>query len=364
MNRYLLVDSGCGACSSIARQVQNEVDDILTVRSLSDKGITQHLDTALPGWKWEPMVLEVSDDGKDVKAYAGVPMRIRLLQLLGIPKAFRLASIMYQSTRPLVDLQDRRTFLKYGSGVVAGLAVVGLKPLQRPLNYVVETDEGDVTGRYLTGQELELAIAEATSTTKYGAFAAFLMERGYSENSNVTTGFMVESEGRTPVLHVSFSFFNSTENSEVMIKHVRHGSDVEVIMGILKKEKGVVNEMDVYKAFPDRVEHIKTYVRSGNSIIEKPPGTSTTITAIYTSDELEEGVLVDKCNLCQVICGSILTLTCSAGVKGLCILICGAFSGPAAIACAPICYILTTLICVWFSTTECSITCKKRKYCP
>lgn len=51
MNRYLLFNAGCGACSSIARQAQDEVDDILTVRSLADKEIKLHLDTALPGWK-------------------------------------------------------------------------------------------------------------------------------------------------------------------------------------------------------------------------------------------------------------------------------------------------------------------------
>ena len=310
------------------------------------------------------MVLEVSDDGKDVKVYTGVNMRIRLLQLIGIPRAFRIASIMFKSTQSLIDRQDRRTFLKYGSSVVAGLAVVGLRPLQRQLSYVVETDEGEVTGRYLAGKELELAIAEATSTTAFGAFAAFLMERGYSENRNNLTGFMVEATNRTPVLHVSLSFFNSSENSEVMVKHVRHGSDVEVIMGILKKENGVVNAMDVYEAFPDGVEHTKTFVRSGNSIIEKPPGASSTITAIYTSVALEEGVLVDKCKLCLVICDSILSLSCSAGSRGLCILICGAFSGPATLACPAICWILTTIICVWLFTGECSGTCKRRGFCP
>jgi len=246
---------------------------------------------------------------------------------------------------------------------LAGLAVIGLKPVQQPLSYVVETDEGDVTGRYLTGEELRSAITEATSTTEYRSFSSYLMERGYSENRSGITGFMVESSGRTPVLHVTLSFANTAVSGEVIVKYLRHGSETETIMGILKQKNGTINAMEVYQAFPDRVEHTKTYARSGNSIIERPPGNSTSATAIYTADQLEEGVLVDKCNLCTLICGSVIALTCSAGAKALCTLICAAFSGPAAVACPGVCWVVTTVICVWLSNLSCPALCKKYKFC-
>ena len=49
--------------------------------------------------------MEVSDT-KEVRVYTGVYMRLRLIQLLGISKAARVASIVYQSIQTLVPVPD------------------------------------------------------------------------------------------------------------------------------------------------------------------------------------------------------------------------------------------------------------------
>ena len=103
MERYLLFDSGCSLCTSIARQVENASDGKLMARSLRDPDVRSVLDEVKPGWRWEPMLLEV--DGDRRRVYAGVGLRARLVRVLGPRRALRLAG-----------------------GLLAGLVLGGLMP--------------------------------------------------------------------------------------------------------------------------------------------------------------------------------------------------------------------------------------------
>jgi len=61
MESYLLFDSGCSLCSSIARKVEDVTAGKLVARSLRDPDVRSILDEVNPGWRWEPMLLEVND---------------------------------------------------------------------------------------------------------------------------------------------------------------------------------------------------------------------------------------------------------------------------------------------------------------
>ena len=165
MYHYLLADLGCGTCSSISNRIREEVGDTIIVRGLAEMEIQQYLKKALPEWKREPMLMEVSEDGENIQVYTGVLMRLRLIQILGITTAWRVVSLVYQSVRPVISISERRTFLKYSGGVAAGLAVLGLRPLQTQAKLVLEnTDTNErATVTELTGADLENAVVESES---------------------------------------------------------------------------------------------------------------------------------------------------------------------------------------------------------
>lgn len=59
MQRYLLFDSECLACNSIARAIETAAKGWLVARSLSDQEMQQLLTQAKSHWKREPTLLEV-----------------------------------------------------------------------------------------------------------------------------------------------------------------------------------------------------------------------------------------------------------------------------------------------------------------
>jgi hypothetical protein len=56
------------------------------------------LDTARPGWTWEPMLVEVR--GERVRVYTGLKMRSRLVTGLGPRRAVRVAQLVEQALAP------------------------------------------------------------------------------------------------------------------------------------------------------------------------------------------------------------------------------------------------------------------------
>jgi len=134
--------------------------------------------------------------------------------------------------------------------------------------------------------------------------------------------------------------------------------------GIMQHDNnGTVSAVDVYEALSDRVSHFTTYARSGGSIIERPPNQTGVAAAGVAVLPLDEEILVDKCSICKFVCNIVVSLSCGRGIPAICGIACASFTGPAAIACTPICYLVTTAICVWISQEGCPELCKRIKFC-
>ncbi|HXF69591.1 MAG TPA: hypothetical protein VNK89_07270 [Thermoflexus sp.] len=121
--RWLLYDSGCSACAALAREVEALSGGRLGVRSLREPEVQALLNRARPGWRWEPMLLEV--DGEQVRVYAGLAMRMWLLRVLGPVRAWRVAQAVARLGGPVLGVDwGRRRLLQQG-GALAGLVLLG-----------------------------------------------------------------------------------------------------------------------------------------------------------------------------------------------------------------------------------------------
>jgi predicted DCC family thiol-disulfide oxidoreductase YuxK len=100
--RYLLFDGGCAVCAALAREVETLSGGRLGVRSLRDPEVRALLDRARPGWRWEPMLLEI--EGERVRVFTGLAMRWRLVQLLGPVRALRVAQVVARHGGPVLGV--------------------------------------------------------------------------------------------------------------------------------------------------------------------------------------------------------------------------------------------------------------------
>ena len=122
MERYLLFDAGCLACSTLARSIAQETQQWLTTRSLRDPEMQQLLAQAKPEWRWEPTLLEV--EGSDIRVYTNLSLRMKLLTGLGPHKAWHIAQLTHQSIKQgNKPVGARRKFLQQAGLVAGGLAV-------------------------------------------------------------------------------------------------------------------------------------------------------------------------------------------------------------------------------------------------
>ncbi len=116
----LLFDSACPRCSDVAALVRAS-GSRLEVRSLHEPDIKELLDNALPGWNWEPMLIEGSEDR--VRVHKGFGLRLRLISLLGPRQALAVARAASQ-TQPSRTGVDRRSFLARSAAAAGGLVGV------------------------------------------------------------------------------------------------------------------------------------------------------------------------------------------------------------------------------------------------
>lgn len=130
MQRYLLFDGGCTACTRVALQVEQLSNGWMRARSLSDPTMKVFLTKGRPNWKWEPTLIEI--DGQNVTVFTGLPMSIRILAALGPRRAWQIAQHVREAehvqsaSRPFTS--ERRTFLKrmslaIGAGLVPALGL-------------------------------------------------------------------------------------------------------------------------------------------------------------------------------------------------------------------------------------------------
>ena len=88
MRRFLLYDDKCERCGNIARTVERNGNGWLMIRGLSDPDVRKMLDSAKPGWKWQPMLAALK--GNRIRLYSGAMMILRLGLGLGPLRAFRI----------------------------------------------------------------------------------------------------------------------------------------------------------------------------------------------------------------------------------------------------------------------------------
>ncbi len=127
-NYWLLYDSGCSVCAALAREVETRSGGRLGVRSLREPEIQALLDRVRPGWRWEPMLLEI--EGERIRVFTGLTMRLRLVQILGPARALRVARVVARHGGPVLGVDwGRRDFLRRATGALAGwIALRGLGP--------------------------------------------------------------------------------------------------------------------------------------------------------------------------------------------------------------------------------------------
>ncbi len=363
MYRYLLYDSGCGICAHSVGQIKEEVDGILTVRGLSEMEIQQYLNRAKPDWEWEPMLLEVSEDGEEIRVYNGVFMRLRLIQLLGISKSWRVLSSVYQSVNTTISAPERRRFLKYSGGVVAGLAVVGLRPLQSHAELVLENPDSDekATVKELSGPELQDALDEASSRSEFDKFATYFSERGYNTDNTSGTAVLIESKSRTPILIVSIQFVNPATDDVSAVKYQRHGTQTSISAGAIHKTDDVATSVDMHEVVSGSVKHTRTVRRnSDGSVVDEPVGQNSGDSHVIVppGDNLAQ----NSCNDCLMVCGTLYAALCGGTGAWACVVICPTM-GPLAGFCAVVCGILWAMMCFWQGTWTCNKACKWLGYC-
>ena len=115
--QYLLFDGGCSVCAALAREVETLSGGRLGVRNLRDPEIQVLLNRARPGWRWEPMLVEI--DGEQVRVFAGLAMRMRLLQILGPARALRVARAVARHGGPVLGVDwGRRRLLQQMTGAL------------------------------------------------------------------------------------------------------------------------------------------------------------------------------------------------------------------------------------------------------
>ena len=121
--RYLLFDSGCSVCAALAREVEARSGGRLGVRSLREPEVRALLDRARPGWRWEPMLVEI--EGERVRVFTGLAVRWRLVQVLGPVRALRVAQAVARHGGPVLGVDwGRRDFLRRAGGALAGWFVL------------------------------------------------------------------------------------------------------------------------------------------------------------------------------------------------------------------------------------------------
>ncbi len=359
LNRYLLYNAGCGTCSSIAEKINEVAGEVLVVRSLSELEIQQLLKNARPDWKWEPMLMEVSAD-KNISVYAGINMRLRLMQTLGISKALRVASLVYDSTHPA--LPERRSFLKYGGSVAAGLVVLGLRPSQLNASQSIENpDTGtQATVRQLTGAELENAIVEAEGNADFSKLLTHLTNDGYSKNRGNASAVSISADNKETVTVVTMPFAGSSDNASSQIKFASSNSRSEVGAGKFDWLGGEFSRARVFEVVSGVVRHTRTFRKGEDgSIIEDPVGQSSSRSIL----PLDSSVHPASCSGCMKICALIWDYGCTLSQVILCGVICAAYTGPGAVLCPFICLAIYVFLCWWQENFVCSEACRMGGYC-
>jgi len=138
MKRFLLFDSGCSVCNTLAQAIEEEANGWLQAASLHEPSMQHILNRVAPDWSWEPMLLEITT--RKTRVFTGLSMRARLVKGLGLKRAYQIAQLVYETNRDNVD-QGRRQFLRQSSMSMGGLMLLGMPKLYASPRFQVEIQE-------------------------------------------------------------------------------------------------------------------------------------------------------------------------------------------------------------------------------
>ncbi|RMH39426.1 MAG: hypothetical protein D6694_11240 [Gammaproteobacteria bacterium] len=346
-------------CSSLARRVEEAADGKLTALSLRGPDVRSILDEVKPGWRWEPMLLEV--DGDRWRVYAGIGMRARLVRVLGPRRALRLAQIVQNA---MVFQPGRRGVLKQMIGVLTGIILVGQAPKSlasdpvpdaRPSHvYLPLVSSGGQSGRIhakmLSGIDLKEAVAAARSYPQTDKLRRFLLDQGYNDDPNLSTAVRVDLDEKNHVLLVTLPF-HSSKDGDAQIKFIRHGSHIDTGIGILHERDGVVSEIEVCELVKGNVERTKRLSRKRDRIVvAQSTGqiSELDLTKDITSPQS------DSCSACLDICSLVYSIGCGVSGYLACNLIC---LSVAYVLCPLICAAVYAAVCWWAVGWGCDTIC-------
>ncbi len=131
----LAFDSKCSVCSRLAKDIEAASEHRLTARSLHEPEIRAIMDRAVPLRKWEPALLDTSDDFPRV--YTGLSMRTQMLRVLGPWRAFQVARLV-RAGGIGINGSRRGVLGRAGKGAVA-LALLTM--VRRPLTALAAASE-------------------------------------------------------------------------------------------------------------------------------------------------------------------------------------------------------------------------------
>jgi hypothetical protein len=128
MKRYLIFDSGCSICSSLARNIEEAADKKLSIVGIASRQAKELLDQVFPnGWKHQPYLVSVKKD--KVSALTGYRMALQLGVLLGPTRGLQAYSLAKQYGVKITSgggsfSSGKRKFLK--DSVIFGGALFGV----------------------------------------------------------------------------------------------------------------------------------------------------------------------------------------------------------------------------------------------
>ena len=128
----LLLDTGCGPCSTIGRQIAAEglLDESpVELGSLHDEYLRGIVQDVRPDVRWEPTLLQ--RDGDSTKVATGLRLAVELTAILGIRRAYRISQLVRELAQGDVTDPSRRTFLVKFASAAAAVPLVGVGGLTR-----------------------------------------------------------------------------------------------------------------------------------------------------------------------------------------------------------------------------------------
>ena len=173
MQAILLLDTHCGPCSEIGRQIAAEglLDDSRVVLgSLHDEVLRKRVHDVHLDAKWEPMLLK--EDGESRTVVSGLRLAVELTAMLGIRRSIRLSQLIRETMKREGVDSSRRSFLIKFATAAAVVPILGVGAIAPQVASAKDHDdvepEEEVEVDPLTRSEVVLAYHTVLSSATFG----------------------------------------------------------------------------------------------------------------------------------------------------------------------------------------------------